>query len=288
MLSALKPASVMACVFGFLTVMVCAGLVVPTVKEAKLSLSGVASGGSIGTGAPAPVSAVLALPCGVVTLKLPVALPMAVGVKVMLMTQLAPAARLAPQVLVCAKPKLLVSVVTVIAVLFGLLSVAVCGRLGTPTMIEPKLTAAGLKVGATITTGGGGAGGATAVPLRVALTLPAEVVAETAPVGLPATVGLKLTVMVQLAFAASVAPQVVVWVKPAPVVATTVVMLCGLGLLRVSTRGVALAPTVVLGKVTADGARIGGTSGGSVAVPETEPCAATPAMPMAVTPTTPL
>ena len=129
----LKPLRVMACVFGLFTAMVCAALVVPTVVAAKLIVAGVTCGGTSATCAPAPARLALALPCGVVTLTVPVALPTTLGVKVIVITQLAPPARLAPQVLVCAKPAPLLTTVTAVmgsAVLFGLVKVSVCGRLG--------------------------------------------------------------------------------------------------------------------------------------------------------------
>lgn len=272
-LLALNPASVMACVFGLFTVMVCAGLVVPTVIAAKLITFGVACGGTSGTGAPAPVRLLVALPCGVAAVKLPAALPNVAVVKVMLITQLPPAERLAPQVLVWAKPGVEVIALTVMATLFGLVSVAVCGRLGCPIMIEPKLMALGLKVG--------GNSGAAAVPLSAELTLPAEVVAVTLPLAAPTTVGVNVTVMVHDALAASVAAQVLVWVKPAPPIDTAVVIACAFGLLSVSTRGGTAVPTVAVpGKASGCGAKTGGTSGGAVAVPLTVACAACAALPL--------
>ena len=138
-------------------------------------------------------------------------------------------------------------------------------------MIAPKLIDAGASVGGS---------GAAPVPVSAALTLPAEVMAVTAALAAPGTVGVKVTVMVHDAFAAKLGPQVVVWLKPAPGLLMATVMLCGLGLLNVSTRGVALPPTVVVpGKFTGCGASIGGVRGAAVAVPLSRPCAAGAAMP---------
>ena len=187
-----------------------------------------------------------------------------------------PAARLAPQVLVWAKPGVVVIALIVMATLFGLLSVAVCGRLGCPTMIEPKLIALGLKVG-----GNSGGDGAMAVPLSAELTLPADVVAVTLPLAAPTTVGVNVTVMVHDALAASVAAQVLVWVKPAPPIEIAVVIACGFGLLSVSTRGGTAVPMVAVpGKANGCGANTGGTSGGVVAMPLTVACAACAALPL--------
>lgn len=189
----------------------------------------------------------------------------------MLMLQLAPAATLAPQVFVCAKPVLLLMAVSGMLMVFGLVNVTTCGRLGRPTVIAPKLINAGVSVGGS---------GAAPVPVSAALTVPAEVMAVTLAFAAPATVGVKVTVMVHDAFAARVAPQVVVWLNPAPGVLMATVMLCGLGLLNVSTRGVLLPPTVVVpGKLTGCGARIGGVSGAAVAVPLSRTCAAGAAVP---------
>lgn len=189
----------------------------------------------------------------------------------MLMLQLPPAVTLAPQVFVCAKPTLLVMLVTGMLIVFGLVSVTTCGRLGRPTVIAPKLIDAGVNVGGS---------GAAPVPESAALTLPADVIAVTVAVTAPATVGVNVTVMVHDALAARLDPQVVVWLKPAPGLLMATVMLCGLGLLNVSTRGIALPPTVVVpGKLTGCGASIGGVRGAAVAVPLSRPCAAGAATP---------
>ena len=80
---------------------------------------------------PVPVSAmVCGLPVALsVTVMVPGWLPVAVGVKVTLMVQLAPAATDAPQVLVCAYCALAAMLVTLSAALPVLLSVTACAAL---------------------------------------------------------------------------------------------------------------------------------------------------------------
>src|SRR5258705_11485587 len=85
----------------FVSVTVCAALVVPTLREPKLKLVGE----RLTTGAvPVPVRLTI---CGLpvassVIVMVPVRVPVAVGVNVTLIVQLAPAATEVPQVLVCA------------------------------------------------------------------------------------------------------------------------------------------------------------------------------------------
>src|SRR5258706_15082825 len=86
-----------------LRVIACAALVVPPVCEAKVRLVGLRAAEGP-TAVPVPVRlAVCGLPAALsVTVIVPVRVPAAVGVKVTLMVQFAPAATEVPQVLVCA------------------------------------------------------------------------------------------------------------------------------------------------------------------------------------------
>ncbi len=74
----------------------------------------------------------------------PVCEPTAVGVKVTVMVQLAPTAKLLPQVLACAKVPLLCRDPIVKLDVPGLLRVKVCGLLVVPSGWEPKVKEEGL------------------------------------------------------------------------------------------------------------------------------------------------
>jgi hypothetical protein len=88
---------------------------------------------------PVPVSVtVCGLPVALsVIVSVPVRVPPAVGVKVTLIVQLAPAATVDPQVLVSAKSLLFVPVIVILVMLTGvssvLVSVTVCAALVVPT-----------------------------------------------------------------------------------------------------------------------------------------------------------
>jgi hypothetical protein len=140
------------------------------------------------------------------TLRLVVRGPAALGVNVTLIVQLAPAAKLAPQVLVCAKsvvfpvvsPMLVISSELVVSVL---VSVTGCAALVRPTFVTAKVGAPARVADAE---------GTMPVPVIVAvsgLARPAtamDSVAERAPVA----VGLNVTLIVQLVPTAKVVPQV--------------------------------------------------------------------------------
>src|SRR5450432_1259936 len=93
---------VRAAVQPLLRAMACAALVAPTVCEVNVRLVGLRAAEGP-TAVPVPVRlAVCGLPAALsVTVTVPVRVPAAVGVKVTLMEQLAPAATELPQVLVC-------------------------------------------------------------------------------------------------------------------------------------------------------------------------------------------
>ena len=128
----------------------------------------------------------------------------AVGVKVTLMTQLALVARVAGlmgQLLVGAKSPLLVPVVVMLLIVSGALpvfeSVTACGVLGVPTCWLGKFTL----VGDTLATG------ARPVPLRLSVAGPPLMLPLTSSVAVRVNgaVGVKITLMVQLAVTARVA-----------------------------------------------------------------------------------
>jgi hypothetical protein len=140
------------------------------------------------------------------TLRLVVRVPAALGVNVTLIVQLAPAAKLAPQVLVCAKsvvfppvnPMLVISSELLVSVL---VSVTGCAALVVPTVGTAKVSA-GDRVA--------DAEGTTPVPVSIAvigLARPAtatDSMAEREPVA----VGLNVTLIVQFAPTAKSVPQV--------------------------------------------------------------------------------
>jgi hypothetical protein len=110
--------------------------------------------------------------------------------------------RLLPQVVVRAKPAPLTAVVNPVSVVLWLLVMVItCAGLVVAVAWFPNAS----DVGETVT-------GATEVPESATLCAPAAVKAKV-PVNEPATVGLNVTVYVQLAPAASEAPQVVVSAK---------------------------------------------------------------------------
>jgi hypothetical protein len=146
--------------------------------------------------------------------------PVAVGLNVTLMEQLAPAAKLAPQVFVCEKSPLLVPVkvmlvrVSVAVPLF--VSVIALAALATPTCWLPNASDVGDRVTA----------GAVPVPVRAAVWgLPVALsVTVRVPVLAPVAVGLNVTLMAQLAPAARLVPQLLVCEKSALLVPVNVML----------------------------------------------------------------
>ena len=137
----------------------------------------------------------------------PLRLPPAVGVKVTLMAQLAPAARLVPHVLDCAKSPLAVIPEMASAALPEFESFTCCAVLGVPTSRLEKVSEEGVAEAE--------GAGARPVPVRVTLWgLPeASSVTLTVPERVPPAVGVKVMLMLQFAAAARLAPQVLVWAK---------------------------------------------------------------------------
>ena len=128
---------------------VCAALVEPTICGPKTRLPGVSV-----TAEAVPVPLRL-MGCGLpdalsVTFTAAVRLPVAAGVKVTLMVQVALAARLAGQSLDCAKSAALVPATAIALIVSGPVPVfrrvEACGALVAPTPCEPKARVAGVSV----------------------------------------------------------------------------------------------------------------------------------------------
>lgn len=124
----------------------------------------------------------------------PVRVPLAVGVKVTLIMQLAPAARLPPQLLVWAKSPLVAMLEMVSGPVPVLERVTFCAALAVPRFWLPKLRVPGETLTA----------GAVPVPLRLTvwvlpLVPPLSSVKVKVPVRGPAEAGVKVTDSVQLA-----------------------------------------------------------------------------------------
>jgi hypothetical protein len=137
--------------------------------------------------------------------KVPVLVPIAVGLKVTLRVQLALAATNEPQVLVSEKLPLTLMLVIVRLAFPVFLSVTLCALLLVPSFCAGKVK----EVGERVTTG--------AVPVPVRLTVWAVGLAlsvmVTTPVLVPAAVGLKVTLSVQLPLTATLDLHVFVWEK---------------------------------------------------------------------------
>jgi hypothetical protein len=147
-----------------------------------------------------------------VTVTAPVRAPAAVGVKVTLIVQLAPTARVVPQLFVCAKSPLAVIelIVALVVPLFD--SVVDCDAVVEPTTVEANARLAGLALSA--------GPGAVPVPLSATETAPeTSVLTVSVPLREPAAVGLNFTVTVQDPPAAMLVPQVLVCEK-SPVIVT--------------------------------------------------------------------
>ena len=175
-----------------------------------------------------------------VTVIVPGWLPVAVGVKVTLMEQLAPAATEAPQVLVWPYCVLATMLVIFSALPPMLLNVTVCAALGVPTAWLPKARLEGEKFAT-------GPDAGMPVPVRLITCEPPEAlsVRVIAPVRVPVAVGVKVTLMVQPAPAATELPHVFVCAKSP--LATTLAMLSVAVpvLFRVTVSAVLVEPTVV-------------------------------------------
>jgi hypothetical protein len=166
----------------------------------------------------------------------PVLLPSTVGVKVMLMVQLAPTARLDPQVLSCAKSPLNVILVIISGAVPVLLMVTACGALVAPTGWPEKVRLTADK----LTTGAGKPLPARLIVCGLPTALSAMV---TEPYRLPGAVGVKVTVIAHAAPAATLAPQVLVWAKSPLAVMPVMVKAATPVFVKVAVRGALVLPT---------------------------------------------
>jgi hypothetical protein len=243
----------------FVRVTVCGALLVPTTWLPKVS--DVGDKVKLPRGIAIPPSDTLA---GTVarlaeTVNVPVLAPVPIGVKLTVMLQLAPAARLPMQGLLCVKSPLvapggqvlMAEIVTALAVPF--VRVTVCGALPVPTTWLPKVSDVGDRVKPGIP-----------VPLSDRLAGTVATLAETVnvPVLAPVPIGVKLTVMLQLAPAAMLPMQGLLCVK-SPLVApggqvlmAEIVTALAVPFVRVTVCGALLVPTTWLPKVSDDGDRV--------------------------------
>jgi hypothetical protein len=174
-----------------------------------------------------------------VMVRVAVSEPPAVGVKVTLIVQLAPAATLLPQLLVWAKFPLLVMLATARAMFPVLDSVTACALLVEFTRSAAKVRA----VGETLATG--------EVPVPVRLTdwmLPVTPlllsVRVRVPLRVPFAVGVKVTLIVQLPPpAATLEPQLLVWLKSPLMAMLAMVSTAVPVLLRVTACAVLVVPS---------------------------------------------
>src|SRR5438552_7431833 len=122
----------------------CGALLVPTFCEPNVKLVGVTVNWGV-LEAPVPVNDTF---CGLleaesVRVSVPVRVPPAVGVNVTLTVQLAPAARLLPQLLLCEKSPLAVMDLNVTAPAVSLVAVTVWAALLVPTFCEANVRRVG-------------------------------------------------------------------------------------------------------------------------------------------------
>ena len=136
----------------------------------------------------------------------PVLLPATVGVNVTLMVQFASAAKLAPQVLSCAKSPVTTMLVIIKAAVPVLLNVTACGALVVPKAWLEKVRLMADK----LTTGAGRPSPARPIVCGLSAALSVRV---TEPYRLPGAVGVKVTVIMHAIPGATLAPQVLVWAK---------------------------------------------------------------------------
>lgn len=179
----------------------------------------------------------------------PVLLPAAVGVNVTLMAQLAPAAKLVPQVLSCAKSPVDTMLAMVKALEPVLLNVTVCGALVVPKDWLEKVRLVTDKL--TTGTGRPSPASKTVCGLFAALS-----VMVTVPYRLPSAVGVKVTDIVQAIPGATLDPQVLSWAK-SPLTAMDVMLKAELPVLvRVTGWAALVLPTTWPTKVKLVGAKV--------------------------------
>jgi len=166
----------------------------------------------------------------------PVRLPAAVGANVTLMVQLAPTAKLVPQVSICAKSPVATMLVIIKAAVPVSLNVTVCGALVVPKAWLGKVR---LRVDK-LATGAGRPSPARPIVCGLFTALSVRV---TEPYRLPGAVGVKVTVIVHEIPGATLAPQVLVWAK-FPLAAMVVMFKAALPVfVRITVWGALVLPT---------------------------------------------
>jgi hypothetical protein len=191
-----------------------------------------------------------------VTETLAVLVLMAVGEKITEITQLAPAATLEPQVLVCEKSAMLLPVMVKLVMSSGAVpvldSVTIWGGLLKPTAVVGNVREMGKKTTA----------GVPPVPESGTLCAPPGAVSEKLRLALSdaPTLGINVTLTVQLAPGATIEPQPFVMGKSAAFVPVTVTLLMVRDtvpeFVRVTTNGALCEPTATLPKARLVGARV--------------------------------
>jgi hypothetical protein len=195
-----------------------------------------------------------------VMLRVPVRVPEAVGLKVTLMLQLAPAATELPQLSVSAKSPLAEILVIVKLTVPVLVSVTVCAALVVPTVWLANVNEEAERLTVVV--------GAVPVPVRLTVCgLPEALsVMLKVPVRVPEAVGVKVMLMVQLAPAATELPQLSVSAK-SPLGEILVIVRAALPVLDSITVCAALVvPTVWLAKVSEEAERL--TAGAGFELPK--------------------
>jgi hypothetical protein len=229
----------------FVSVTVCAALVVPTFWLAKVSETGERLAVVV-DGVAVPVRpTVCGLPGALsLTLKLPVRVPDAVGVNVTLMAQFPPAARELPQLSVSAKSPLVMMLVMVRVAVPVFDSVTVCAALVVPTVWLAKVSEVGERLAVVVDS--------VPVPVRPTVCGLPEALSLTLklPVRVPDAVGVNVTLMVQFPPAARELPQLLVSAK-SPLAMMLLIVRVALPVLESVTVCAALVvPTVWLEKVS--------------------------------------
>jgi hypothetical protein len=200
----------------------------------------------------------------------PVWVPVDVGLKVTDIVHVPFAGRELGQLFVCANWVLAVMLVTLTEVASVLESVAVCAALVEPTVVDGKVSDAGVRVTLPLLLA--------PVPVRLRTCGLPEALSETVsePLRVPAAWGWKLSEMVQLPLAARVAGAtgqvVAVWAKSPATAKDEMVSGPAWPLVSVAVWAALVAPMVVEGKESEVGEKVTLPDPAAVAVPERYSC----------------
>ena len=228
----------------------CSVLVVPTVREAKVSDGGVRE--TVGAAArPVPDNVTeCGLPgASLVTVSAPVRGPVAVGVNVTLIVHDVLAARVVAQALAWLKSPVATMELKLSGARPVLVRVIACGALVVPTVPAARVSVGGVRE----------TPGVDAMPVPDNVTecgLPgASLVTVSAPVRGPVAVGVNVTLIVHVALAARLAGQALVWLK-SPEATMELTLSSALPVLvRVIACGALVVATVRAAKVSDGGER---------------------------------